>query len=604
LATAGSASAHAVPLHIKPTPGSTLTTAPRDVFVTFDSPVRVGPRIAAVRNDGVNVLGGKPRVTRGDRLVIPLQTGLDSGTYSIRWSIVSDDGHEEEGVIAFGIGTSGRPVAVLTTRGYVTWQRLIMRALFLLGVLGAAGGAFYSAFVLGGALPRRQAHLLFACFVLAFAGADALIHATSAGGTRFEHFMIVAAVAAGVGAAAAALAPLKQWLRFVVWGAAAVLFVCPTLAGHALDADQPAVIAPAADLLHLGGAAVWVGGVASLALARTGTVRRFAQFALPAVAVVALGGGARALTELSSVSQLWTTSYGRTLLVKTGIFALLLVLAWLGRQRFLLVQLGLIVVLGVAVGALTDLRPGRVRSSVASAQATVAVTPSPPPARAFVDAGQAGKLAVGFAWLDGRVKVTVVGQDGNIVEDEPVRVARSGRSVQVEVAGKTLHFAVPPVLQSASAALRHARRLYDDARAVTIVERLSSRPGLSIATVFRERAPDRLAYRIFSSTEPGLTGRQSIVIGGRRWDRSGRGPWRSSSYGQIRVPNAYWGPRAQNAYYSAPNMITFYDPRIRAWYRLRLDRTGRPAELNMIAGAHFMHHDYSFRSPPISAPSR
>jgi copper transport protein len=605
MATARSASAHAVPLHVEPAPGATLTTAPRDVFVTFDSPVRVGPRIAAVRNDGINVLGGKPRVSRGNRLVIPLQPGLDSATYSIRWSIVSDDGHEEEGVIAFGIGTSGRPVAVLTTRGYVTWQRLIMRALLLLGALGAAGGAFYSAFVLGGALPRRQAHLLFACFVLAFAGADALIHATSAGGTRFGRFMIVATVAAGVGAAAAALAPLKQWLRFVVWGAAAVLFVCPTLAGHALDADQPAVIAPAADLLHLGGAAVWIGGVASLALARTGTVHRFAQFALPAVAVVALGGGARALTELSSVSQLWTTSYGRTLLVKTAIFALLLVLAWLGRRRFLLVQLGLLVVLGVTVGALTDLRPGRALSTVASAQANVAaVPPSPPPAGAYVDAGQAGKLAVGFAWLDGRVKVTVVGQDGNVVEDEPVRIARSGRSVRVEVAGKTLRFAVPPVLQSGAAALRHARRLYDDARAVTIVERLSSRPGLSIATVFRERAPDRLAYRIFSSTEPGLTGKQSIVIGGRRWDRSGRGPWRSTSYGEIRVPNAYWGPRAQNAFYSAPNMITFYDPRIRAWYRLRLDRAGRPAALKMIAGAHFMHHDYSFRSPPISAPSR
>jgi len=604
LATAGGASAHAVPLHIEPPPGSTLKTAPSAVLVTFDSPVRVGPRNAAVRNDGVDVLGGKPRVTSGKRLVIPLQPGLGSGTYSVRWSIVSDDGHEEEGVTAFGIGTSGRPVSVLTTRGYVTWQRLIMRALFLLGVLGAAGGAFYSVFVLGGALPRRQAHLLFGCFVLAFAGADALIHATSAAGTRFERFMIVATVAAGVGAAASALAPLRQWLRFVVWGAAAALFVCPTLAGHALDADQPAVIAPAADLLHLGGAAVWLGGVASLALARTGTVRRFSQFALPAVAVLALGGGARALTELSAVSQLWTTSYGRALLVKTAIFAALLVLAWLGRRRFLLVQLALLVVLGVAVGALTDLRPGRALSNVASAQPNVALPPSPPPAGAYVDAGQAGRLAVGFAWLDGKVKVTVVGQDGNVLGDVPVRVARSGRSVSVDVAGRTLHFAVPPVLRPATVALRRARRLYDDAHALTIVERLSSRPGLSVNSVFHERAPNRLAYRIVSSTEPGVGGRQAVVIGGRRWDRSGSGPWRASSYGQIRVPQAYWGARAQNAYYAAPDVITFYDPQIRAWYRLRLDGTGRPAELKMIAGAHFMHHDYSFRSPPISPPSR
>jgi hypothetical protein len=172
------------------------------------------------------------------------------------------------------------------------------------------------------------------------------------------------------------------------------------------------------------------------------------------------------------------------------------------------------------------------------------------------------------------------------------------------VAGRTLRFAVPTVLRPATAALRRARKLYDDARAVTIVERLSSRPGLSIDTVFHERAPNRLAYRIVSSTERGIGGRQAVVIGGRRWDRGGSGSWRASSYGEIRVPQAYWGARAQNAYYSAPDVITFYDPQIRAWYRLRVDRSGRPAELKMIAGAHFMHHDYSFRSPPISPPSR
>ena len=74
--------------------------------------------------------------------------------------------------------------------------------------------------------------------------------------------------------------------------------------------------------------------------------------------------------------------------------------------------------------------------------------------------------------------------------------------------------------------------------------------------------------------------------------------------GQIRVPLAYWGPQPQNAYYSAPNVVTFFDPRTHAWFRLRLDGAGRPAELKMVAGAHFMHHDYSFRSPAISPPAR
>ena len=371
LATTGSAQAHAVPLRIEPAARVNLAAAPGAVVVTFDSPVHVGPRNAAVRDNGVDVLGGKPRIASGNRLVLPLRPGLGRGAYSVRWSIVSDDGHEEEGVIAFGVGTTGAPVAVLTTHGSATWQRVLMRALFVLGVLGAAGAAFYSIAVLGGVLPRRQAHLLFAFFLLAFAGADALLHVTSAGGTRFGRFMIVATVAAGVGAAAAALAPLRSALRFVVWGAAAVLFLCPTFAGHALDADQPALIAPAADLLHVGGAAVWLGGLASLAVARTGTAQRFAHYALPAVMVVALAGAARALTELGAFSQVWTTSYGRALALKTAIFAIVLGLVWLGRRRFLRVEVLLLTALAVSVAALTDLRPGRVRA-VPAAAATAA----------------------------------------------------------------------------------------------------------------------------------------------------------------------------------------------------------------------------------------
>ncbi len=622
LATAQPAFAHAIPLHAEPPNGAILLTAPRYVSVTFDSTVRVGPRNAAIRNDGTNVLGGAPRIAPGNRLVIPLRSGLTDGDYTVRWSIVSDDGHEQEGVIVFGLGrTAAQPVAALSTRSYVTWQRVLMRTLLLLGVLGAAGAAFFSLAVLGGELPRRQAHLLFVCFLLAFAGADALIHATSAGGTRFGRFMIVATVAAGIGAAASALAPLEARLRYLVWAAAAALFVCPTLAGHALDADQPAVIAPAADLLHLGGAAVWLGGVASLALARTGSVRRFSQFALPAVLVVAIGGAARALTELSSFSQLWTTSYGRALLVKTAVFAVLLALVWLARRRLLLVQLALLAGLAVAVGTLTDLRPGRARASAATpTPSNVPLPPRAPPVGAYVDAAQAGKLAVGLAWRNGVATVTVVDPDGGGGR-VPVQIdgraaaecgrgcftATSGRTVNVAVGGTTLHFVVPAHLHSAAAELRRATRAYDALRSLTIVERLSSEPGNSQVSIYHERAPDRLAYKIVSATQAGVAGTEGIVIGSRRWDRSPGGRWQPSPQTPIRVPRTYWGAQARNAFAAGPNELTFYDPQVRAWYRLRVDpRTDVPVSLTMVGAAHFMHHTYSGfgHSAAISPPSR
>ena len=70
----------------------------------FDDTVIRGPGIAAIRNGGGSVLDGKPRVEGGKTLVIPLRHGLSDGVYSVRWAVISDDGHLESGVLAFAVG--------------------------------------------------------------------------------------------------------------------------------------------------------------------------------------------------------------------------------------------------------------------------------------------------------------------------------------------------------------------------------------------------------------------------------------------------------------------------------------------------------------------
>jgi len=70
--------------------------------------------------------------------------------------------------------------------------------------------------------------------------------------------------------------------------------------GHALDRDQPRVLAPLVDLAHTTSAAVWLGGLLGLiyvlpratddAAARAAAVRRFSTAALVAVSVLALSG--------------------------------------------------------------------------------------------------------------------------------------------------------------------------------------------------------------------------------------------------------------------------------------------------------------------------
>ena len=70
--------------------------------------------------------------------------------------------------------------------------------------------------------------------------------------------MDVAAVASAVGVLAAGGAAPAQALR-VAWEAAAVLFAAPRCPATR-SGDQPRLLAPLGDLLHLGAAAVWLGG--------------------------------------------------------------------------------------------------------------------------------------------------------------------------------------------------------------------------------------------------------------------------------------------------------------------------------------------------------
>ena len=150
------------------------------------------------------------------------------------------------------------------------------------------------------------------------------------------------------------------------------LVAVPSVAGHALDPGL-ARVNVAADVLHVAGAAAWAGvlvGVVALPLAPA-ELRRASSLALVAVAVVAVTGIVRASFELLAVSQLWSTGYGRALLVKTALFAALVALGWVNRARLVpvlararlrrnvTVELVLLVALVAAVAVLVQLRPGR-----------------------------------------------------------------------------------------------------------------------------------------------------------------------------------------------------------------------------------------------------
>jgi len=117
-----------------------------------------------------------------------------------------------------------------------------------------------------------------------------------------------------------------------------------TLAWSGHGAATPGVsgsLHTVADALHAIAAAVWLGGLLPLALvlARDGgdvdrliLVRRFSAAGIMAVATLIASGIINTLFAIDRLEALWTTDYGRGLLVKIVLFAAMLILATYNRQ--------------------------------------------------------------------------------------------------------------------------------------------------------------------------------------------------------------------------------------------------------------------------------
>jgi copper transport protein len=618
LAAPAAAAAHATLLRTTPANGSVLTRAPRAVQVLFDDRIRVGPGNAAVANaTGASVVAGTA-TARGRVLTIPLRPHLGDGDYSVRWSIVSDDGHREQGVLAFAVG-AGRaaPHAVLGSGVPLGWRAVVFRFLFDLGLLCAAGTTVFGIRTrrLGAALRRPLSHLLFFSLLLAFLGCSGLVHEAPAG-TRNALVLKIALAVSLAGAAAAALAPLAGPPLAAAGACALALLAAPTLSGHALDRDQPWLLSVPADLAHLAAAGVWIGGLAALLFVvprarlapgpRTVATRGVSRAALAAVVVLAASGMLRTLTELRAVDQLWTTSYGRALLVKTAIFVPALTLGWFNRTRLLghldklrrsvRIELALLVVIVAVVAVLVQLRPGRAAPAAAAAPPAAAQAPVLPPRDAAVEARELGSLAVAVARTNGRAVVTLLGPDGVGRSGRDVRVdgratascgsgcyratARAGPLV-VRVDGRSLVFTVPRSAPVAAGLLARATRLYRSSRTIVFDESLRSSPTAGIVTRFELQAPDRLRYRIRG-------GAQAVVLGTQRWDRdTTAGVWQESQQTRLQVMQPDW-QHPTNVRLVAPRTLTFLDRSIPAWFRVTLDAQGRPRRTQMTAAAHFM----------------
>ncbi len=354
LTLTGSTLAHALPQSSMPGAGAQLASAPSQVTITFGE--RPDPKLSTIKvldTTGSAVTSGPTSVVQGNslELAVPLEPNLPNGVYTVAWRTVSAvDGHLASGSFAFGIGVAPPPAGSGASAGATSAGpspgAVAARWLLYLGLVGLLGLAVFGALVAHGtpASVRRVLPVawLFAAagtgLVIAFELADAGVDPGSAFDTSFGPGIvgrIIPVVVAGLAIALVWARPHRPrpGLVVVALGAAGAMLADVSLS-HAAAGNNVGLDV-VVQLVHVVAVGLWLGGLLGLVVNLRGTpdestarlARRFSRLATAGIVTVGVSGLLRAISEVGTIANLTSTSFGLLVIAKT---ALLGVLALLG----------------------------------------------------------------------------------------------------------------------------------------------------------------------------------------------------------------------------------------------------------------------------------
>ncbi|MFD6759110.1 copper resistance CopC/CopD family protein [Streptomyces roseolus] len=380
LAGAAPASAHAALTGSDPGDGAVVATAPKEVGLTFSEQV-------AMSADSIRVLDPSGRRADTGEIIdlcsgavvkygVALRAGLPDGTYTVAWQTVSADSHPIAGAFTFSIGAPSATSVALPEQsaggGVVGALYGIARYLSYAGFAVLVGGGAFVLLcwprgaevrpvqrtVVRGWLTLTGATLVMLLLrgpytgsgkladVFDLAGLQAVLQ-TKTGAALTSRLLLLGAAALFVavlfGAYARRTDPKERKdLSFGLGlgGTVVAAGIAGTwaLAEHASTGIQPGIAMPV-DILHLLAVAAWLGGLTTLlvALYRTpsverAAVERFSRVAFVSVAALVATGLYQSWRQVGSWSALTGTRYGQLLLVKIGLMAVLVGIAWISRR--------------------------------------------------------------------------------------------------------------------------------------------------------------------------------------------------------------------------------------------------------------------------------
>lgn len=378
LAVAAPASAHATLEKTDPSSGTVLASAPTQVAAQFDEAVGVSPDSLRVYSpDGARVDDGT--TTEGaapDIISVNLRANLGRGTYTVAWHVISADTHPVSGAFTFSVGvpsrTSVNPNTIITKAswdegalfGIARWAGYLAYALFTGAVIFLAwcwprGAAARPArrTLRAGWIALASATIAQVLLQGVYASALPLTRALDPSvvrgtlDTRFGQAAEIRLLLLAIGVPLLTLATrriekmgVSARLRTTLAALAYTIALAVTWAmlGHASTGIQTP-LSVLSDLVHLTAMAVWLGGLAVLALlvlrlkdkprqAATAVVR-FSPLAFASVTAIIITGTYQAWRDVGSWHALFDETYGRLVLLKIAGVLCLVALGYYARTR-------------------------------------------------------------------------------------------------------------------------------------------------------------------------------------------------------------------------------------------------------------------------------
>jgi len=360
IAVAPAAWAHATLLFTSPAADSAVPVSPKAITLTFNQAVTLaGAPVTLTGPGGYKIALGPARESGGRSVVtVPVTSRLPHGVYTVTWQVISSDGDEVGSQFRFAVGPApaslGSAPATAQPSAPGQWPTAVLRWVLFAGLACALGGlagqalaGLYKTQAPPAPLPPPWALRGSLLGAVASAGLAVLILGGGSLASGVEHFSVPRLLASGPGVitgvqfASFTAAAVLARLRRPAWAMVPLLAV---VAAEGLRAHPESVVPAGGALLiwvHLLAAALWAGMLfyvvraAAAWRADPGAVRGliglYARAAAWLFAVVVVSGVISALVLVQPLSDLFTTGYGRVLLIKAGLVAVAAGLAVAGR---------------------------------------------------------------------------------------------------------------------------------------------------------------------------------------------------------------------------------------------------------------------------------